>query len=463
MSHRIETDSIGELTIGKQVLYGINTQRALYNFPISGRFVNKELIYTLVIIKKAAAMTHKSLNLLPVEKADYIIEACEEILQGKYDQEFITDALQGGAGTSTNMNVNEVIANAAIIKAGGQPGNYSIISPLDDVNKSQSTNDVYPTALRIAAIRLVRILSDELALLQEALQKKEHAYSEVIKLGRTQLMDALPIMLGQEFGAYAQAIARDRWRIYKVEERLRQVNLGGTAVGTGMNASKKYSYMVVEILRELTGLGLARAEYPMDLTQNADVFTEVSGLLKSAAVNLIKISNDLRLMNSGPDGGFGEIRLEAVQAGSTIMPGKVNPVIPEMVAQASIKVIANDNAITQAAFLGQLELNPFLPLIADALLESLSLLINAVRVFKSRCIDTLKAEIATCFRHVSNSSVLATALIPYIGYDAAAKLAKEAQTSKISVLELARKYNLMSEEQLHKTLNLYAASTYLSE
>lgn len=463
MPFRIETDNIGEIPIEQHVLYGINTQRALQNFPVSGRFVHKELIYALVAIKKAAARTHKSLSLLPIEKADYIIEACEEILQGKYDREFVTDALQGGAGTSTNMNVNEVIANIAILKAQGQPGDYSIISPLDDVNKSQSTNDAYPTALRIAAIRLVRVLSDELALLQEALQKKEHEYSEVIKLGRTQLMDALPIMLGQEFGAYAQAIARDRWRIYKVEERLRQVNLGGTAVGTGMNASKKYSYMVVEILRELTGLGLARAEYPMDLTQNADVFTEVSGLLKSAAVNLIKISNDLRLMNSGPDGGLGEIRLEAVQAGSTIMPGKVNPVIPEMVAQASMKVIANDTAITQAAFLGQLELNAFLPLIADALLESLKLLINTVRIFKSRCIDTLKADAETCFKHVGSSAVLATALVPHIGYEAAARLAKEAQLSKKSVLELAREYNLMSEEQLHKTLNLYAASTYLSE
>ena len=246
---------------------------------------------------------------------------------------FCTDALQGGAGTSTNMNVNEVIANKALVLSGNMKGRYDIIHPINDVNHSQSTNDVYPTALRISCIGLVRQLSDELAKLQESLQHKEQEYNMITKIGRTQLMDALPITLGQEFGAYSQAIGRDRWRIYKVEERLRQVNLGGTAVGTGDNTHRRYGFTVVDALRDITGYGLATAEYPMDLTQNNDVFVEISGLLKSCAVNLNKICNDLRLMNSGPKGGLSEIRLDELQAGSSIMPGKVNPVIPEMVTQ----------------------------------------------------------------------------------------------------------------------------------
>lgn len=323
------------------------------------------------------------------------------------------------------MNVNEVVANAALEHMGLPKGRYDVISPFNHVNLGQSTNDVYPTALRIAAITKVRLLSDELSALQESLQQKETEFAKVKKLGRTQLMDALPITLGEEFGAYAQAIGRDRWRIYKVEERLRQVNLGGTAVGTGLNASHAYSYQVIDNLRQLTGFGLARAEYPMDLTQNNDVLVEVSGLLKSCGVNLMKICNDLRLMNSGPKGGMSEIHLKAMQAGSTIMPGKVNPVIPEMVTQVAMEVMANDSGISFAAASGQLELNAFLPFMAHKLLESLDLLIRGVSIFRENAIEPLQANESGCAKNLAGSREETTRLVNEIGYDEAAKRCKD--------------------------------------
>lgn len=445
---RKEHDKIGELELNDSELYGIHTKRALINFPVSNRTVNEHLINAMIEVKKAAILTFLDLGMMEQEKGTYILKACDTLLGGEYKNQFTTDALQGGAGTSTNMNVNEVIANCALLIGGRKPGEYDYISPLDDVNKSQSTNDVYPTALRIAAIRLVRRLSDSAAQLQESLQKKELEFESVIKLGRTQLMDALPITLGQEFGAYAQAIARDRWRIYKVEERLRQVNLSGTAVGVGNNAERRYSYKVIDTLRDITGLGLARAEYPMDLTQNNDVFVEVSGLLKALAVNLMKISNDLRLMNSGPNGGFGEITLAPMQAGSSIMPGKVNPVIPEMVAQVAMKVIANDTAITFAASSGQLELNAFLPLIADSLLESLELLIHATDLFRTKCIETLKANEDRCKMHLNAGALLVTALVPYLGYDVATSLYTEAGGDNARIHELVLQRGLLPKELL---------------
>ena len=435
---RIEHDTLGDRQVPVDALYGIHTQRALENFGVSGRRVRIELIRAITLVKKACALTHKELGALPADVADAIVDACDHVLAGKHDHDntFVTDALQGGAGTSTHMNVNEVLANLAIRKLGGGLGDYVRVSPLDHVNRGQSTNDVYPSALRIAAIYLVRELSESLAKLQESLQKKEQAFADIPKLGRTQLMDAAPIALGQAFGAYAQAIARDRWRIYKVEERLRQINLGGTAVGTGAAADRRYTFRVAEVLRDLTGLGLARAEYPMDLTQNNDVFVEVSGLLKACAVNLLKISGDLRLMNSGPRGGLGEIRLEARQVGSSIMPGKVNPVIPECVAQCAMQTIANDAAITLAAASGQLELNAFMPLIADALLDSLTLLRNAATRFREACIDTLEADPAACARHLDASTAPALLLVPTLGYDAAAALAIKSLETGIPIRQL---------------------------
>ncbi len=419
---RRENDMLGEIKLNEFNAFGINTVRATENFSLHHKKVNRDLIYAMVKVKKAAANTYRRLKIGKPGVFEAIALSCDQILSGKFDENFITEALQGGAGTSTNMNVNEVIANVALSILGKDFGDYDEIHPLDDVNLGQSTNDVYPTALRIAAIDLLRGLSDECAALQQALQEKENEFEGIRKLGRTEMMDAVPVTLGAEFGAYAQCIARDRWRLYKVEERLRQVNLGGTAVGLSHNALKKYRFGVIEELREITGLGLAAAEYPMDITQNNDVMVEVSGLLKALAVNLMKISNDLRLMNSGPHGGFGEIRLAELQQGSTIMPGKVNPVIPEMVMQCAMRVIANDTAITLGAERGEFELNAFLPLMADALLESLQLLKQSVFLFRTKCIETLQPNKERCAYHLENSFAFAAEYIVELGYDTVSKI-----------------------------------------
>jgi len=434
-----------ETTPHGKALYGPETARAKENFRVSGRGVRWELIDAMVTVKKASVLAYRSIGIFPPEKAEAMLFACDEILSRRADEAFVTDALQGGAGTSTHMNVNEVIAALAQRYLEKSYGSGRSIHPLDDVNRGQSTNDVYPTALRIAAIRLVRKLSDACAKLQEALQKKETAYETVRKLGRTELMDAVPVTLGQEFGAYAQAISRDRWRIYKAEERLRQINLGGTAVGTGSNAERKYIYGVTEFLRELTGIGLARAEYPMDITQNCDVFAEVSGLLKALAVNLVKICTDLRWMASGPNGGLGEIVLAPMQAGSTIMPGKVNPVIPEMVTQAAYKVIANDTAVTLAASAGNFELNAFLPLIADCLLESLSILCEATEALRVSCIERLSANPARCQEHLDRSAVWITALTPKIGYDRAAGFVRQADNDPERLKSILLQEGILAE------------------
>ncbi|MGI6003199.1 MAG: aspartate ammonia-lyase [Lachnospiraceae bacterium] len=449
---RLEKDMLGEVSLPDDCLYGIETARAAENFKVSGRRVHWEMIEAVIAVKQAAAMANRDAGLLSQEKADAILAACGDILAHRADDAFITDALQGGAGTSVNMNADEVIANLGLLHMGHRCGEYQYLHPLDDVNRSQSTNDVYPTALRIAAIRLVRRLSDACSRLQESLQKKENEFERIKKLGRTELMDAVPITLGEEFGAYAQAIARDRWRIYKVEERLRQTNLGGTAVGTGSNASRKYMYKVTEYLRDLTGLGLARAEYPMDLTQNNDVFVEVSGLLKALAVNLYKISTDLRLMNSGPYGGLGEIHLRPLQEGSTIMPGKVNPVIPEMVSQAAMQVMASDSAIAMCAAGGNFELNAFMPMIADNLIGSLKLLIGAADALRTKCIDVLEADEEGCRRHLDNALVIATAFAPYIGYDKASELARECGSDREAFCRMVREQGLLGEEKIQAIL-----------
>ena len=450
---RIEKDKLGKVAIDKDMLYGIQTARAFENFNISDSKVRKELIYAMVTVKKAAAMANEKVKTLDKERANAIVEACNAILAGKYDDSFITNSLQGGAGTSTNMNVNEVIANLALKICGREPGDYDYIHPLDHVNMGQSTNDVYPTALRIACINLVRTLSDECSKLQESLQRKENEFEFVVKLGRTEMMDALPITLGQEFGAFAQAIARDRWRIYKVEERLRQINLGGTAIGTGSNANRLYTFRVIEIIRDLTGIGLAKSEYPIDLTQNNDVFVEVSGLLKSLAVNLMKISTDLRIMNSKP---FSEIHLADMQAGSTIMPGKV------MVTQVAIKVMANDSAISMCAASGNFELNAFMPLIAESILESLTLLKETLKIFRTKCINTITANEECCKKHLDNSIVLlATALVPYLGYDKASEIIEKSDHNPDKVKEIVLEENLMDKDKLDEILNYHHTITYL--
>lgn len=420
----------------------------------ANRPVDPSIIHAMVTVKKACALANADAKQLDRPIADGIVAACDQVLSGCHQDQFITDALQGGAGTSTNMNVNEVIANLALEHLGHEKGAYNIIHPLNHVNMSQSTNDVYPTAIRIAAINKVRTLADALARLQESLQEKEETFSHVLKLGRTQLMDALPITMGQSFGAYARAISRDRWRIYKAEERLREINIGGTAVGTGLNAPKAYTYLVTDHLQRLTGLGLARTDLLMDTTQNMDVFTEVSGLLKACASNLIKIAGDIRLMASGPKGGLGELQLEPLQAGSSIMPGKVNPVICEMTIQAALKTIGNDTTITQASYLGQLELNAYGPLIADSLLDSLSLLTNAVTSFDSKCIQTLKVDEKKCLDYVEQSSSLAAVLIHHLGYDRSAEIAKSAQANNRSIRAQVLEESIFDEATINQLLNI---------
>ncbi|MDR0356141.1 MAG: aspartate ammonia-lyase, partial [Deltaproteobacteria bacterium] len=422
---REESDKLGTLALPDGALYGLQSERARLNFALGSGQVNLKLVYAIVKVKKAATLTFAKLDAAKAPVHLAIAAACDEVLAGRVDEMFVVEALQGGAGTSTNMNVNEVLANLALKSLGHELGRYDVVHPLDDVNRGQSTNDVYPTALRIAAIELLRSLSQGCADLQEALQTRENLWADVKKLGRTELMDAVPITLGEEFGAYAQAIARDRWRLYKIEERLRQVNIGGTAVGLGDNAERRYRFGVIEKLREITSIGLASAEYPMDITQNNDVFVEVSGLLKALAVNLMKISNDLRLMNSGPRGGLGEIRLGHRQMGSTIMPGKVNPVIPEMTVEAAIKVMANDMAVSLAAGCGEFELNAFSPLIAEALLESLGLLDKVVVLFRKYCIETIEPDAARCAQILENSLAFAASYAPTLGYDLTASIMEE--------------------------------------
>lgn len=455
MGFRVEKDHLGQCDIDEDKYYGINTKRAMDNFCLNSVSVNIKLIKEIALIKKAAALVNGKLNRMSTQKTQAIVNACDEVIKGKFDSEFTISAFQGGAGTSTNMNVNEVVSNRASELLGDIKGTYETVHPLNDVNMSQSTNDVYPTAVRIAAIRLIRQLSSSLAELQQSLQTKENEFSSIIKLGRTELMDALPMMVGQSFGAYAKCIERDRWRIYKVEERLRQINLGGTAIGTGINASQKYIFMITETIQALTGLGLARSDYPMDITQNTDAFVEVSGLLKACSTNLIKISNDLRLLASGPEGGIGELELPKVQSGSTIMPGKVNPVIAEMTAQVAMRVMANDYAITMACSSGQLELNAFMPLIAEALLESLQLLNDAVTIFNEKCIKGIKVNIEKCNENLEKSAVLATALVHYIGYDKAGDIAQRALEKHKSIKEIVLEEGILNKEEVERILNPY--------
>lgn len=449
---RVEVDSLGERSI-EDVYYGIHTVRAVENFAIDEERVSLAVIYAMVEIKKAAALTHRKLNAISAQKADSIVLACDRVLTGAFDAMFVTHPLQGGAGTSAHMNVNEVITNIALEELGASKGSYAVLSVLDDVNRSQSTNDVFPTAMRIAAIRALRSLADEMQRLQHALTIKEQAFDDVLRLGRTQYMDALPITMGQTFGAYAAAIQRDRWRLYKAEERLRTINLGGTAIGTGVNADPAYIFTITDFLQEITGLGLARSENLIDATQNLDAFVEVSGLLKTAAVNLMKISNDLRLLSSGPRGGLGEVILEAKQAGSSIMPGKVNPVILESIVQIALQVCGNDQMITQAAGLGVLELNAFGPLIIDAFLKSANRLTKAAWMMRVSVVEGLSVNRERCLTHLENSTALITFLVPILGYPTAARIAKRALDENVTIRAILRDEELFTESELDRLFN----------
>ena len=438
---RSEEDSLGTRALPAEARYGIHTARALENFPLAGHAVHPALARAFGEVKLACAQTNRSLGEWSGDeaKADAIEQACRELSEGELAGEIVVDALQGGAGTSTNMNVNEVLANRALEILGLSHGEYARVSPLDDINLHQSTNDMYPTALRLAAIRLLHELEKQVVALQESFQRAERRFAHVVKVGRTEYQDAVLTTLGREMSAYAEAVNRDRWRIYKCQERLRVVNLGGTAIGTGLGAPREFIFRAVEQLRGLTGIGFARAENLVEATQNADVFAEVSGILRAHAVSLIKICTDLRLLSSGPDAGFGEIRLPARQAGSSIMPGKVNPVIPEAATQAAMLAMGNDSVIAAACAAGSLELNAFLPLIADCLLENLDLLARADDLLARFCVDRIEADEERCRAHVENSTAAATALVHALGYERAgeaARLAREqGKTLRLVVTE----------------------------
>lgn len=446
MNYREENDFLGSKNISNDALWGINTARSVENFPLSNYKIHPDFIKAFGYVKLACAQTIKELGVWDEKKANTIIQACEFLIEGKLNNQIVVDPFQGGAGTSLNMNINEVIANCALEILGEQKGSYNVIDPIEDINLYQSTNDTYPTALKIASIFLLRKLEKNVIALQESFENKEKEFAGIVKVARTQLMDAVLITLGKEFSSYAEAITRDRWRIYKCEERLRVVNIGGTAIGTGLSAPRKFIFGVIEKLRDLTGIGLARAENLVENTQNWDSIAEVSGILKAHATNLIKISNDLRLMNSGPNAGFAEIVLPAMQVGSSIMPGKVNPVITEAAAQVGIKVLGNDVIINQCISMGQFELNQFAPLIAFSLIESLELLINANKMLKEKCIDGIKPNIENIQKNVENSHATLTALLPKIGYKKASEISKELDKSNLSVKEYVIQNNILSKE-----------------
>ncbi len=445
---RTEHDALGEAAVPLDALWGIHTARSVANFPLARRPVHPELVRAYGAVKLACARTNRALGAWADDaKADAVESACREAAEGALTGHVVVDALQGGAGTSLNMNVNEVIANRALLLLGRAPGSYDAVSPLGDVNLHQSTNDTFPTALRVAAIRMAGALEREVLVLQEAFQAKERAFAHVVKVGRTEMQDAVLTTLGREMGTYAEAFNRDRWRIYKCEERLRVVNLGGTAIGTGITAPREFIFRVVDALREITGIGFARAENLVEATANADVFVEVSGILKACAVSLVKVCGDLRLLSSGPEGGLGEIRLPPVQAGSSVMPGKLNPVIPEAVTQAATLVMGHDQVIASAAAAGSLELNPFLPLIAHCLLESLDLLASACRILRERCIEGIEADEARCRRQVDYSTATVTALVPVLGYEGAGHLLEYAREHRLTIKEAAIDGGFLTPEQ----------------
>jgi len=421
--YRLENDALGTLKVDGNKYWGIHTERSLRNFQLSGASVNKRLIKALAQVKKACALANAATGFLSYELSQVIETACDEIILGKFDGEFPLDALQGGAGTSTNMNINEVIANRALELYGKNKGEYDFIHPIEHVNMHQSTNDVYPTALKIAAISGFRELSDAAAKFQSALQCKEKEFSSIVTIGRTELQDAVPITLGAQFASFADAVARDRWRTFKSEERLRVVNIGGTAVGTGLTAPRAYIFLVIEKLRQITGLGLSRSEQVMDATANADVFVEASGMLKANATNIMKIALDLRLLHY-----FEEISLPSVQTGSSIMPGKINPVILEAAIIASLKVQSADWIIGMSASLGTLQINEYMPLIADSILNSIDILINT-NLMLAKHIEGITANEAVCSSHFNSNISIATAFLPEIGYRKAEELVYEYKTS----------------------------------
>jgi aspartate ammonia-lyase len=452
---RIEKDFLGEKEIPIDAYYGIQTIRAVENFPITGYRIHESLIKALAMVKKAAAIANMNTTRLYKDLAGVIIQAADEIIDGKWNDQFIVDPIQGGAGTSMNMNVNEVIANRGLELLGHPKGDYFHLSPNTHVNMSQSTNDVFPTAIHISTLSLLEKLLITMEDMQKVFKQKAVQFEKVIKMGRTHLQDAVPIRLGQEFEAYSRVLTRDINRIKHTREHLLEVNMGATAVGTGLNADPKYIKDVVKQLAEISGFPLVNAEHLVDATQNTDAYTEVSAALKVCMMNMSKIANDLRLMASGPRAGLGEIRLPARQPGSSIMPGKVNPVMPELINQIAFQVIGNDHTICLASEAGQLELNVMEPVLVFNLLQSISIMNNGFRAFTDHCLAGIEANEERLKEYVDKSVGIITAVNPHLGYEVAARIAREATITGKSVRELCLQYDVLTEEELDIILNVY--------
>jgi aspartate ammonia-lyase len=454
MSFRLEHDLLGEREVPTSAYYGIHTLRAAENFPITGIAISTypDLVDALASVKAAAAKANCALGLLDAQRADAIVAACDEIRSGALHQQFVVDAIQGGAGTSTNMNANEVIANRALELLGSHRGDYQRLHPLEHVNLGQSTNDVYPTAVKVAlqlAVRRLRATMDQLA---NAFADKGIEFADHLKMGRTQLQDAVPMTLGQEFGSFAVMVREDADRLGEAAALIAEINLGGTAIGTGLNSHPDYARLVCAELCTITGLPLVTAHNLVEATQDVGAFVQISGVLKRTAVKLSKICSDLRLLSSGPRAGLGEINLPPVQAGSSIMPGKVNPVIPEVVNQVAFEVIGNDVTVTMAAEGGQLQLNAFEPIIAHSLFESVAHLTAACDVLRERCVTGITANVEHMRATVNRSIGLVTALNPHIGYEAATALATEALVSGRDIASLVIERGLLSADRFDELM-----------
>lgn len=454
MKTRIEKDSLGVIEVPVDAYYGIHTVRAMENFSISGLRPEPSFIIATVRIKKAAARVNMSLGVLGKDIADAIIQASDEILEGRLREHFVVDVFQAGAGTSHNMNVNEVIANRAIEIMGGMKGEYSIVHPNDHVNLSQSTNDVFPTAMRLASISMLKEFLPTLIRLEVTLKAKGEEFYHVVKSGRTHLQDATPIRLGQEFMGYSVCIRKNVHRIEIASEGLYELGIGGTAVGTGMNSHPLYREMVIEELRKETGLDLRGCDDLRESMQSMTPFVALSGALKGISLDLIRIANDLRLLSSGPMTGLREIELPAVQAGSSIMPGKVNPSVAEMLDMVCFQVTGNDLTISLASQAGQLELNVMMPVISHNLLQSIKILNNGVSAFTERCVSGIKADRDRCGEYAGKSLGIVTALTPYIGYEASARIAQEALSSRKGIKEVAMDKGVLSREELERVLDV---------
>jgi aspartate ammonia-lyase len=451
---RIEHDLLGNRAVPADAYFGVHTLRAVENFPISGLPISiyPDLVRALASIKEAAALTNRELGMLDQQRADAIVEACKEIKAGRLHDQFVVDVIQGGAGTSTNMNANEVIANLALEKLGHQRGEYQYLHPNEHVNLSQSTNDVYPTALKVAGYFGILRLVDAMAVLRRAFEAKADEFRDVLKMGRTQLQDAVPMTLGQEFSTYAVMLGEDEARLQEAAMLIREINLGATAIGTGINAHPDYAALVCQRLTQITGIPLVTSPNLIEATQDCGAFVQVSGVLKRVAVKLSKTCNDLRLLSSGPRAGLHEINLPPMQAGSSIMPGKVNPVIPEVVNQIAFEVIGNDVTVSFAAEAGQLQLNAFEPIIAHSLFKSVTHLTNGCLTLAERCVSGITANRERLRAIVENSIGVVTALNPYIGYANATQVAQEALATGRSVADLVLEKNLLSKERLEAIL-----------